>query len=390
MVSHLTKADLTNRRVFLRADLNIPLLNGLIVCDFRLKALKPTLDLLIAKRGRIILATHLGRPQGPIPSLSTRLLLSWFKEHGYTIQWISSLEEAVTASHSLAPQSILLLENMRFFEGEQSADKTIRMQFAQQLRALADYYVNDAFALLHRHDTSITLLPALFNKDDKTIGLLIEHEIDTLTALFAHPLEPFMLVIGGGKVKDKLPFLEKLLDKVSSIIILPALAFTFLKAQGKPIGRSLVDDDFLERAKAFLTKAQEKSVRIILPSDFLVAEENFAGPLHIVTEIPAQSIGIAVGPQTLQIYAEEIGYSKTVFINGAMGLTTRPETLEPFYSILGMVASPSITSIVGGGESVAAVYASNLEHTITYCSTGGGASLYLLTYTTLPALASME
>ncbi len=384
--SHLPSANLTNRRVFLRADLNVPLDNGSIASDFRLKALQPTLELLIAKKARIILATHMGRPQGVDVSLSTKILIFWFENQGYTILWASSLEEAENRSLALAPKTILLLENMRFFEGEQSTDAAKRQKFAHQLRALADYYVNDAFALLHRQDTSITLLPELYDKKDKTIGFLIEREINTLSKLFEDPQRPFMLIIGGGKVKDKLPFIEKLLDKVNIMVILPALVFTFLKALGKDVGKSLVDDEFLEPARQILLKAKEKSVRIIFPLDFMVLTDSLAGDIKIVKDIPANALGIAVGPETLELYKKEIAKVKTVFVNGAMGISQRPETLEPLYELLQSIAHLGTCSIIGGGDSVSAVYHSHLENKITYCSTGGGASLYFLTCGTLPAL----
>lgn len=194
--------------------------------------------------------------------------------------------------------------------------------------------------------------------------------------------------MGGGKVKDKLPFLEKLLDTVDSIIILPALVFTFLKAQGKNVGLSFVDEDFLEQARFILAQAEKKGVRIIFPTDYLVSLDTFSGPLKVVGEgdIPLNGIGLAVGPKTLELYKKELERINMVFVNGAMGLHEQPETLEPLYHLLRDIAESKACSIIGGGDSVSAVYDLNLENKITYCSTGGGASLYLLTYGTLPAL----
>ncbi len=387
LYSHLSTADLAHRRVFLRADLNVPLSHEKILCDFRLKSLVPTLDLLIAKKARIILGTHLGRPQEQETTLSTHILTNWFIDHGYRVLWEPALEKAYQRSFELDPGQIMLLENLRFFQGEQSSVKEVAQAFAEQLHALGDYYVNDAFALLHRHDTSITLLPDLYTKENKTIGLLVEHEYNELEKLFKDPARPFMLILGGGKVKDKVPFIEKLLDTVDCMIILPALAFTFLKAQGIDVGSSLVDDTLLEIARTILTQAQEKSVRIILPIDFMVLNGSLDGPISFENHIPQNGIGIAVGPKSLELFKKEVSQVKTVFINGAMGLTQRPETLEPLFSLLTMIADMPICSIIGGGESVAAVYSKHLEHSITYCSTGGGASLSLLIYGKLPALS---
>lgn len=388
ITSSLSNAQLSGKYVFLRADLNVPLKDATILCDFRLNALKPTLDLLLEKQARVVLGTHIGRPEGVDQSLSTKVLMSWFITHGYSITWVATLEEAFVQHHTLEPQSIMLLENLRFFEGERSHDEGMRKQFACDLSNLAEYYVNDAFALLHRHDTSITLLPELYKTANKTVGLLIEKEMKTLGGYFYHPRRPFLLILGGGKVKDKLPFLEKLLDVVDALIILPALVFTFLKAQGKNVGLSFVDKDFLEQARLILAHAEKKGVRIIFPVDYLVCLDTFSGPLQVVNEaaIPLNAIGLAVGPQTLELYKKELQEVKMVFVNGAMGLHERPETLQPLYHLLTDLAESKVCSIIGGGDSVSAVYDMHLEHKITYCSTGGGASLYLLTYGTLPAL----
>ena len=230
----MTHADLSHKLVFLRADLNVPLLNGSIMSDFRLQAVKPTIDLLIKKNACIILATHIGRPDDREESLSTDHLIGWFIKQAYSISWAANIEEASHKSKTLAPATLLLLENLRFFKGERRkrSQPQETTQFVRQLRDLADYYVNDAFASLHENDASITLLPELYAKKDKTCGLLIEREVNTLSSYFEYPVRPFMLIIGGGKVKDKLPFLEKLIYKVDQITTLLALALTFLKAQG--------------------------------------------------------------------------------------------------------------------------------------------------------------
>lgn len=386
--SALPSASVTNTRVFLRADLNVPVNHGGIVCDFRLRALKPTLDLLIQKKARIVLATHIGRPHGVNNLLSTRILLSWFVKHGYTISWAATIEDALKKQALQAPGTILLLENLRFFEGERSADESVRMAFAHELKQLGDYYVNDAFALLHRNDTSITLLPSLYPPENKTVGLLVEKEMKELQSYFSHPKRPFLLILGGGKVKDKLPFLEKLLDTVDALILLPAVVFTFLKAQGQNVGLSMVDDDSLELAQKILEAARKKGVKIIFPVDYLLSLYTLSGPLQVVDEhnFPTNSIGIAVGPKTLALYKKELESFCMVFVNGAMGLHERPETLEPLYQLIKDIAQTDSCSIIGGGDSVSAVYELHLENKITYCSTGGGASLYLLTYGNLPAL----
>ncbi len=379
--SHLPEAHLSGRRVFLRADLSVPVIQGSIIDDFRLKAIEPTLKLLVEKGTKIILTTHRGRPKEYDANLSTKVLMPWFEKRGYKIEWESDLEKAYERSLQLSPGSILLLENLRFYKAEQDPDE----EFAQRLRQLGDYYINDAFALLHRKDTSITLLPALYEPQDKTIGLLIEKELAELSKLTT-PTRPFLIILGGGKVHDKLPFIEKLLDKADSIIVLPALAFTFLKALGTQVGLSLVDTEALPHIQGILDKAREKNVTIILPVDYLVALDSLQGPLIETDTIPQNGLGIAVGSKSLSQYERVIDQAETIFFNGAMGLLERPDTLWPLEELLRAIAQSNTLSVIGGGESVAAVHKYHLESLISFCSTGGGASLYYLSYGNFPSL----
>ena len=395
MISALRTAKLTNKRVFLRADLNVPLIDGVIVNDFRLRALQPTLDLLINKHAKIILATHIGRPNGVKPNfvrsnevrsnkvskkLTTEYLLDWFAEHEYSITWAATLEEA---QEDIPPGTIVLLENLRFYSEEQNGTPEEQLRYAEQLRSLAEYYVNDAWALLHKNDVSITLLPTLFT--EKTIGLLIEKELKELTQL-RNPERPYVMILGGAKL-SKLSFIEQAMNLADTIIVLPALAFTLLKAQGIPVGDSLVDDNLLGQARKLLQKAKELSVELVLPLDYLVGNKDLTGPLDVVQEIPEGKMGISVGSRSLEKYAEIISKAKMVFYNGAMGLFERPETIQPLEKLLQSIARTKTYSIVGGGESVAAVYLFHLEQDISFCSTGGGATLYYVTHGTLPGLS---
>ncbi len=381
--SQVPSADLNGRFVFLRADLNVPLDNGTITSDFRLRALIPTLDLLIEKGARIILATHIGRPQGWESTLSTTHLLPWFVKHGYPIEW-ATLDEAREKKDELAHGSILLLENLRFYEGEE----TPSLAFAQKLRHLADYYINDAFALLHRSDTSITLLPELYTREAKTIGLLVERELRELAKLRT-PQRPYIVIMGGGK-KDKLLFIEYLLDTADTIIVLPALAFTLLKAQGIEVGRSLVAMDLIPVAQRILEKAKNSRARLILPLDYTVAEDSFDGPLSTTTTLPHNGMGIAVGPASLELYRNVLKDAQTIFLNGAMGFMDHPSTMKPFYTLLHSIAQSNAFSMIGGGDSIAAVYHYNLECSFSFCSTGGGSVLYFLSHGTLPALSYLD
>lgn len=378
--------DLVGKTVFLRADLNVPLKAGHIYSDIKLKALQPTIDLLRKKQARIILATHLGRPTEPDPTLSTEQLMGWFEKQGYNIIFAANLTQACEKAAALTNGDILLLENMRFYPGERSQDGA----FSAQLRALAQFYVNDAFGLLHRNDASITLLPSLYDAHHKSIGLLVEHELEALAHL-KKPEHPFVLILGGGKVSDKLPMLESLLDKVDTLLLCPAICFTFVHALGKPVGASLVDTQLLDKAKEIMAKAKAHGVRIEFPRDYLVAQGSINGPLSMVDadKISSDQIGISIGPKTEKAFNSVISQAKTIFYNGAMGFQERPETQESLKTLLQAIAQSTAFTVVGGGDSVAAVYKYGLNSAIHFCSTGGGAAIAYFADRPLPGLTFM-
>lgn len=404
------------RKVFLRADLNVPLINGAIVSDFRLHALLPTIKLLIHKGASIILGTHIGRPHGYEEAYSTKHLLPWFTTQGFTISFAATLEEAQLLSQTLKAGQILLLENLRCddrehqqnpTENEHASPNNAGMSFAQDLRKLADYYVNDAFGVMHRFDTSITLLPSLFKPEERTIGLLVEKEIHQLNRLLEH--KKFLLILAGGKAKDKLPYVELLLNSLEACILLPAVAFPFLQAQGIALGSTPRDEDLILEAQRIITLARQAQVRLILPTDFLVAPHTKltqSGELESVSQenssngeitwqitetvTQADTLIASYGPKTLDICKESIDRTPALFINGLSGFFEEPKSLEPFKTLLQSVANSNALSIIGGGESVAAAYLYNLEKSLSFCSTGGGASLYYLAHKTLPALTYVD
>ncbi len=384
--SQLPTYNLKNQRVLVRADLNVPLENGIILDDYRLQSIRPTLDLILQHQGKIILMTHIGRPKQPTKQLSTQNLVSWFEKHGYDIEFAPTLEDA---SRKVAAKtaSIILLENLRFFPGEKVQD----VHFAQQIAALGDFYVNDAFATMHRSDSSITLVPNYFEIDKKTIGLLVEKEIAMLNKLLAAPKKGFVLIIGGGKVADKLPLLANLLDKVETILLCPALVFTFLKALGKPVGKSLVDDTSLQLCNQLLEKAQQKGTKLVFPVDYQMATDLITGPLEIVEsdQFPPNGIGMSLGPQSIEIFSQYIQNAQTIFYNAAMGFFSRPQTIQAAETLLTTIAKNKGLTIIGGGESVALAQKMALEHKVTYLSTGGGATLTYLSGKELPGLLAL-
>lgn len=386
-VSALHNYDLENKRVFLRADLNIPLYNGVILDDYRLQAILPTLDLILQKKGTIVLATHIGRPKGVDPLLSTKIIVPWFENRGYKIEHISDLETAYQKTMEIKGK-ILLLENLRFFPGEKADDQT----FAQLLASLGDYYVNDAFGTLHRTDSSIFLVPQFFNTTHHTIGLLVEKELKTLSKLIETPQHPFILIIGGGKVHDKLPILKNLLAKTTTILLCPAIVFTFLKALGHEVGKSLVDNSALASCKEFLAYAAQQKVEILFPLDYQIAENTLDGQLNIVEadKMPHNGFGISVGPKTLKLYIEKINKARMIFYNAAMGFPSRPETLQGTSTLLQALAISPAFSVIGGGDSVAAAQKCGIKNSLnTYLSTGGGATLAYLAGERLPGLEAL-
>ena len=328
--SHLHSFDLKNQRVFLRADLNVISPEGKIKNDFRLQAILPTINLILKKGGKIVLATHIDRPKKYDANLSTHHLISWFCKYGYEIDFAENPDQAAIKSNE-SPASIILLENLRFFTGEQTHDE----RFAQLLAASADYYVNDAFGLLHRQDTSITLLPELFPFDRRTVGLLIEKELTGLNKLLDKPAHPFILILGGAKLNAKIPLLRSLISLVDTILLCPAIAFTFLKAEGKSVGKSFIENALLDEARDILNHAQEKKVKIVLPVDYQVARDELGGPLgYIDTDSFSENdIGISIGPRTTDLFHNYIVSAQTLFFNGLPGFIDRLETLLGAQSI---------------------------------------------------------
>lgn len=385
--SELPNMDLYNKWIFLRADLNVPLKNNSIEQTFRLQRVLPTINLILDKSGTIILVTHLGRPTGYDPALSTRLLLPYFQELQYNIIYAPDISTALSYKEQKAAK-IILLENIRFWPQEYTKD----LAFAQELKRLAPIYVNDAFATLHRDQTSITTLARLFLPENKTIGLLVEDELAALSKLTDQPEKPFMLILGGGKVADKLPLLEAFLSKAQIIALCPAIVFTFLKALDKPVGKSLIAPEHITTAKRIIATAHTKNVQLLFPKDFLVAHNNFEGLLSIINadSIPTDAVGISIGPKAIEEYSKEIMQARTIFFNAAMGSLQRPETLKATQALLIALAQSPAYTVVGGGDSVAAAYNFDLVSQIDYCSTGGGATLALLSGQELPGLKAIS
>jgi phosphoglycerate kinase len=378
--------NVTNKRIFVRADLNVPLDNGKIINDFRLTSIQPTLDYIIQHNGSIVLATHIGRPQDHEPELSTQLLMPWFEQRGYSIQFVQDIN--TIAHYPIIPKQILLIENLRFFPGEKNGDPF----FAKQLANSSSYYINDAFGVVHRNDCSVTLLPYEFTDNRRSIGFLIEKELRMLNALRDNPKHPFVAILGGGKIEDKIPLIHGLLNTVDTVLLCPALCFSLLKSLGQPVGKSLVNDSTLTMCKKIIIEAQNSGVTFLFPIDYQVADNTIDGPLSVVTasDFPDNAVGISIGPKTVELFTNEINQAQTIFLNCAMGFSDRPETRQSTYSIIKAMAHTQATTVIAGGDSVDAALNSGSAASIDHLSIGGGAALAYLSGNLLPGLTAFE
>ena len=392
----LKELNVTGKRVFLRCDLNVPLKEGVIIDDGRIRASLPTIKQLLANGAALVIAAHLGRPKGEAkPELSLAPIAKRLGELlGKEIQFESVatvVDQTVQdRAKSLKSGEILLLENIRFSAAETSKDETERANFAEELAQLADVYVGDGFGAVHRKHASVYDLAKLL---PNAAGLLIAAEVEVLKKLTVDPARPYGVVLGGAKVSDKLGVIENLLGKVDLLAIGGGMLFTFLKAQGKEIGKSLCEDEMLETVRGLLAKAEQNGVKILLPTDIVVAPEFSADAkptLVSADAIPADQLGLDIGPESAKAFAEAITGCKTVFWNGPMGVFEFPNFANGTKVVAEALTRVSGISVVGGGDSAAAVRKLGFgDNQFGYISTGGGASLEYLEGKELPGLKAL-
>lgn len=374
----INEIDCVKKRIFLRLDLNVPLENGIISNDFRLKKALPTIEYLNAQKANVIIGTHLGRPKNQESHLSTKQLLPWFKKQGLDISFVANLEELKTLKWN--KNRFFLLENLRFFAGEKSDD----IVFARQLAQPTELYIDDAFAALHRKDTSIYIVPTLYPPEKRGIGLLIENELYHLSRLRDQMYAPRLLLIGGSKIKTKLPFIQKMLYHSQEIVLLPPLVFTFLKAQGIEVGRSLVEESMLDAAREIIVSAKKCSAKLTFPRDYYVQDAD--GAYVYRKSLRSTDFGIAIGKQTLEYLSERFSAMKAIFFNGAMGFANKPDTLIPTKELVNLLQASAAYTVIGGGDTVSICqHLSSLE-SINFISTGGGATLAFIAQEKLPGL----
>ena len=391
----LSTIDVAGKRVFLRCDLNVPLKEGVIKDDGRIKASLPTIQALLEKGASLVIAAHLGRPKGEAkPELSLAPVAKRLSELlGREVKFTGEVTGAAVtaAAESLKAGEILLLENIRFSAAETSKEESERAAFAQELAQLADVYVGDGFGAVHRKHASVFDLPKLL---PHAAGKLVAAEVEVLKKLTQNPERPYGVVLGGAKVSDKLGVIENLLGKVDVLAIGGGMVFTFLKAQGKEIGTSLVEAEMLDVVTGLIATAEKNGVKLLLPTDIVVAPTFSADATPTLVSadaIPADQMGLDIGPVSAAAFAAEIVKCKTLFWNGPMGVFEFPNFAAGTKVVAQALTEVSGISVVGGGDSAAAVRALGFaDSQFGYISTGGGASLEYLEGKELPGLTALE
>ncbi|MFF3556973.1 phosphoglycerate kinase [Streptomyces tsukubensis] len=399
-IDDLLADGVSGKRVFVRADLNVPLDGTTITDDGRIRAVAPTIARLAEAGARVIVASHLGRPKGaPDPAFSlapaaARLGEVLGRPVAFAADTVGDSAKSVTAA--LADGEVAVLENLRFNPGETSKDDAERGAFADELAALADVYVGDGFGAVHRKHASVFDLPARL---PHAAGDLIATEVGVLKKLTEDVARPYAVVLGGAKVSDKLGVIDNLLGKADRILIGGGMAYTFLKAQGHEVGISLLQEDQVPVVQEYLKRAEAQGVEFVLPVDVLVAPEfpdlktkAPANPTTVAADaIPADQEGLDIGPETRKLYAEKLADAATVFWNGPMGVFEHPDYAEGTRAVARALVDSPAFSVVGGGDSAAAVRTLGFdENAFGHISTGGGASLEYLEGKTLPGLAALE
>ncbi len=390
-VKYIDELELEGKHIFLRADLNVPLADGKITDDTRIRAVLPTVRKVLRDGGRLVVASHLGRPKGkydeklsllPVAERMAELL------DRDVIMAPDVVSDGVkVVAQQLKDGEIMMLENLRFVPGETANDP----EFAAKLAELATVYVNDAFGSSHRAHASVEALPRLL--EEKAAGYLMRKELRYLKEALADPERPFWAILGGAKVSDKIGVVNTLLDKVDGLIVGGGMAYTFLAAKGFEVGKSLVDGGRITYARETLARAEKKGVRILLPVDHVVAETIAAdATVKVVAnqDFPTDMMGLDIGPETIRAYTDALVGAKTIVWNGPMGVFEHAPFAAGTIGIAKAVAESGSITIVGGGDSVSAVKKAGMADKISHISTGGGASLELLEGKELPGVTALE
>lgn len=385
--------DLKGKRVFIRVDFNVPLDGAKVTDDTRIRETLPTLRLAIDRGARLVLASHLGRPKGKVdPKYSLAPVAGRLRELlGKPVEFASDCvgADALAKSQALRDGDVLLLENVRYHPQEEANDP----EFSKQLAALCDQlFVCDAFGSAHRAHASVVGITKFVRQ--AAAGLLMEKELAYLGKAISNPERPFVAVLGGAKVSDKIEVVQNLMKLADAMLIGGAMAYTFLKSQGKPVGKSLVEDDKLDLARGLLDEARNRKFRLLLPVDHVLAQSPDSAVTQIadIASIPDGWMGLDVGPKTIELFGKEVSSARTIVWNGPLGMFERPAFAQGTLAMARAVAAATkkgATSIIGGGDSVAAVEQSGVAAQISHISTGGGASLEFLAGEKLPGVEAL-
>ncbi|WP_200904948.1 phosphoglycerate kinase [Planococcus glaciei] len=381
--------DLNGKRVFCRVDFNVPMSEGKVTDDTRIRAAVPTIEYLVENGAKVILASHLGRPKGTVNE-DMRLAAAGAKLSELLHKEVKSLDESIGPKveqeiASMNDGDIVLLENVRFHPGEEKNDEELAKAFA----ALADVFVNDAFGAAHRAHASTA---GIAKHLPSVSGLLLEKELDVLGKALSDPERPFTAIIGGAKVKDKIGVIDHLLDKVDNLLIGGGLSYTFTKAQGHEIGTSLLEEDKIELAQSFIKKAEEKGVKLYLPVDVVVTKEfsnDTKTKVVAIDGIPSDWMGLDIGPKTVELYSDVIMNSKLIIWNGPMGVFEMSSFENGTKSVAQAMAKTEAYTVIGGGDSAAAVEQFGVADQMDHISTGGGASLEFMEGKELPGVTAL-
>jgi phosphoglycerate kinase len=391
-IKFIDDIDVRGKRVFVRADFNVPLDEQQnITNDNRIKATIPTLKYILDNGGAVIVASHLGRPKGkPVSEMSLKPVAARLSELlGVSVQFADDCigEGAAAQKAALQPGQVLLLENLRFYGQETKNDD----EFAARLGAGADVFISDAFAVSHRAHASVEAITRVVPVC--AAGFLMKKEIQAFESAMSKPARPLAAIVGGAKVSGKLEVLENLLQKVDVILIGGGMMFTFLKAQGKEVGKSLVEEDLIDTAASILRKAADRGVQLLLPADCVIAGEFKGGiPFSTVSvdQIPADQMGLDIGPETVAAFSKAIDAAGTIVWNGPMGVFEIEEYSKGTFAIADAVAKSSAMSVVGGGDSVSALKKSGNQDKVGFVSTAGGAFMEMMEGKVLPGIAALD
>jgi phosphoglycerate kinase len=375
--------DMQGKKLFLRVDFNVPLKNGVVEDDTRIKEVLPTIKYAMEKGAKVVLATHLGRPKGERKEeYSLKSVSEYINKKYFKVAFVNDCigDNVKKAVNLLKSGEAILLENLRFYKGEEKNDPS----FVDELRSIAEVYVNDAFGTSHRKHASVYGLP--LQVEARAAGFLIEKEVNALDKLLVDPERPFAAILGGAKVSDKIGVIESLLDRIDKLFIGGAMAYTFLKFKGVRVGKSLIELEMLPTIESIFKKAEEKNVEIFLPVDHVASTSIDGQPVSIEANIDDNLMGLDIGEKTIENYKNGLKDAKTVLWNGPMGVFEKESFAKGTFEMANFLASLNAFTVIGGGDSVSAVHKAGVADKIGHISTGGGASLEYIEKGSLPCI----